>query len=367
VPIKALVLLGGLVFALLASPATARAIPLFAGEYGVTCQKCHSVIPQLNKFGQSFLANGFRIKGVEPGPAFPISGKLNLVGSSAYQGSGPNGQGLPKAIVDEVELFTAGLIGSRANYFVEQYVIDGGENGSLRDAWMTVRLNPWSARIPVSIQAGQFTLPLPVDPETFRQSYQHYTLFDQTVGNNPFNFFEDKNGGVLSVGSTLRGPNVQFFAGPGHELNNDLATVGTDLMGYGQEVLGPFTLSAYHYQGQRPDGPSLLDRFQRTGYGLVFNEGKWLSQSVLQTGWDSSCLPHVGCPSSGGFTQLQYQVSPRFFALARYEGTSDTLGGFSRDAVLLLGYRPTHNSRVTLEDVVQRASNTINLQLTAAY
>src|SRR5579875_3649102 len=164
---------------------TAVAIPVFAHQYGVTCQKCHSVIPHLNEFGAAFLAYGERLPGVTAGPAFPIAVKANLVVSSANQGDGPGGAGLPKAIVDEIEVFTTGTIGSRADYFAEQYVVDGGEHGLLHDAWIGERINPWDAKIPVEAQAGMFTLPQPVDPETFRDSYQDYTPLTQTVGANP--------------------------------------------------------------------------------------------------------------------------------------------------------------------------------------
>jgi hypothetical protein len=360
----------GLVLAGGVADRPATAIPLFAHEYGVTCQKCHTVIPQLNPFGMAFMANGYRIRGISPGPAIPLSIRINLVDSSAYQGNGPNGAGLPKAIVDEIELFTAGLIGSRGSYLVEQYVVDGGEPGLLRDAWLDYRLNPWEAKIPISLQTGSFTLPLPVDPETFRETYQHYTLYDQTVGANPFNFFDPKVGAKLSAGSVLRGASLEIFAGPGHDRQSGLATVGTDLMGYAQDVAGPLTPSFYDYEGTRPDGTMLLDRFERTGYGLTISAGKWTSESVIQTGWDSSCLPNVGCASSGGFTQLRYAFGPRFYALGRYEGTNDPLNGFSRDGVLLVGYRPTHNSSLTVEDVVQhvpQTTNTMNLQLTVGY
>src|SRR5579872_3390622 len=80
----------------------AAAIPLFAHQYGVTCEKCHSVVPHLNEFGAAFLASGDRIPGVQPGPAFPIAAKGNFVASNVNQGPG-----LPKAVVDEIELFTA--------------------------------------------------------------------------------------------------------------------------------------------------------------------------------------------------------------------------------------------------------------------
>jgi hypothetical protein len=100
----------------------------------------------------------------------------------------------------------------------------------------------------------------------------------------------------------------------------------------------------------------------------VFNEGKWTSENVIQTGWDSS-FNGIGYASSGGFSQLRYGWAPRWFALARYEGTKDT-SGFERDGVLLLGYGPSHNSRVTVEDVVEhvpRTANTLNLQFTIGY
>lgn len=364
----------GFVFAVAArQPTPASAIPLFAYQYGVTCEKCHSVIPHLNTFGAAFMAYGFRIPGVKPGPAFPVSTKVNLVDSSQNQGNGPNGAGLPKAIVDEVELFTSGAIGNRASYLVEQYVVDGGEPGSTRDAWVNERVNPWEAKIPVYVQGGQFTLPLPVDPETFRDTYQHYTPYSQTVGSNPFNFFDPKVGARISIGDPLRGLNGQFFAGPGHDRQSGLPTSGTDIMGFGQYTMGLLTLGALHYEGQRPAINGLLDRFQRTGYSVVFNQwGRWSSENVLLTGWDSNCgVPGMtGCASSGGFTQMRYMFNRKLFALARYEGTNDPSGGFARDGVVLLGYGPTEHMRVTIEDVIQhvpQTTNTMNLQFTLAY
>jgi hypothetical protein len=355
-----------------AGPVPARAIPLFAHQYGVTCGKCHSVIPHLNEFGAAFMASGDRIPGVQPGPAFPIAGKVNLVDSSENQGSGPDGAGLPKAIVDEIELFTAGAIGSRASYLAEQYVVDGGEPGQLRDAWVIDRLNPWTARIPIYVQGGSFTLPLPVDPETFRDTYQDYTPYVQTVGENPFNFFDPKMGLRLSFGDQLRGLNLQLFGGPGYDRESELPKTGVDTMLYAQDAMGPFTLSAFRYDGLRLLAGTIPDRFERTGYGFTYGQwSRFSSEFVLETGWDSDCaaLGHTGCSSSGGFEQLRYEFDRRLFAEARYEGTNDP-SGFTRDAVVLLGYGTSENSRATLEDVVTHSPSTrstMNAQFSIAY
>jgi hypothetical protein len=360
------------VSALAARPEPSRAVPLFAHQYEVTCDKCHSVIPHLNEFGAAFMASGYRIPGVTPGPAFPLSGKTNVVDSSEYQGSGPNGAGLPKAIVDEVELFSTGTIGARASWLIEQYVVDGGLPGLTRDAWIYDRINPWNAKIPVYVQAGSFTLPLAVDPETFRDTYQGYTPYEQTVGSNPFNFFDPKIGARLSVGDPLRGLNAQIFAGPGHDRQSGLPTDGTDTMGLVQDALGPWTLSAYRYQGMRPT-PAGQDNFWRLGYGLVYDQwGRFSTETVLQEGWDSTCgvSASAGCSSSGGFTQLRYELGRRWFVLGRYEGTNDTINGLTRDGVFLLGYGPSENSRVTIEDVighVPQTTHTMNLQFTVAF
>lgn len=357
-------------------PLAVPAIPLFAHQYGVTCAKCHSVIPHLNEFGAAFLAYGERFPGISSGPAFPLSVKTNLVDSSEYQGSGPNGQGLPKAIVDEIEAFTTATIGSRANFFVEQYVVDGGEPGLLRDAWISDRVNPWNSRIPIYLQGGQFTLPLPVDPETFRDTYQAYTPYVQTAGKNPFDFFDPAMGMRLGVGDPLHGLNVQLFAGPGYTRESDLATTGVDTEVYTQDAMGPFTVSLFRYDGLRPiPGAPLapFDRFERTGYGFTY--GQWTrfsSEFVLVNGWDSNCATprHIGCASSGGFEQLRYMFNRQLFAEARYEGTYDPVGGFARDGVLLLGFGPTENTRMTVEDVithVPQTAHTMNAQFSIAY
>jgi hypothetical protein len=354
-------------------PSRGVAIPIFSHQYDVSCSKCHSVIPRLNEFGAAFMAEGYRIPGVKPGGAFPVSVKVNGVLSSENQGEGPGGAGLPKAIIDEVEAFTAGGIGSRASYLVEQYVVDGGMPGLTRDAWVTDRLNPWDAKIGLSLQAGSFTLPLPVDPETFRETAHHYGVFDQAVGTNTFNFFDPKIGARLQVGNPLKGLTAHFFAGQGHERRSGLPATGTDVMVTLQHTMGPLALTAFHYAGTRPGsgGSGTFDTFHRTGYGVVWNQwGRFSVENVLMNGNDGDCGIGGACQSSGGFTQLRYAFPPRLFALGRYEGTMDPVNGFSRNVVLLLGYGPTPNSRITIEDVIAHSpqtTHTMNVQFTIAY
>jgi hypothetical protein len=350
----------------------AAALPIFTHEYGVPCQKCHTAIPSLNTFGRAFLDNGYHIPGAgAPAPVFPLAVKANLLYTSAPD------PGLPKAVVDEIELLAAGVVGSRGNYFVEQYAVDGGQHGNLREAWFNERLTPAIAHVPVDVRVGQFTLPLPVDPESFRETYNDYAVFVQTVGANPFNFFDPKAGMSVHVGDYARGLNFEASALDGHDVQSGLPAGGVDLMQTAHDVFGPFDLSVYRYAGRRNLDPGSAptqafgdDRFTRTGFGLRFGAGRWTSESVLQENTDSNA-DGLGraLHSSGGFTQLRYAITAKLFGLARYDGTADDRGLF-RSTTALLGYRLSHNSRVTVEDVIAhgpQTTHTLNTQFTIGY
>jgi len=59
-----------------------------------------------------------------------------------------------------------------------------------------------------------------------------------------------------------------------------------------------------------------------------------------------------GVRSSGGFAQLRYDLSPRAFAIVRYDGTQDAQ--FARAAIAGLGFRVARNARLTVFDTVHR-------------
>jgi hypothetical protein len=364
----------------------ADALPIFSHEYGVSCQKCHTAIPSLNTFGKAFLDNGYHIMGADVPPVFPISAKTNLLYSS------DPAPGMPKAVVDEIEILTAGVVGSRGNYFIEQYAVDGGDHGNLREMWYSEHLSSGDA-LPLDLRVGQFTLPVPIDPESFRETYNDYAVFVQTVGANPFDFFHTKPGASLRLGSFDRGLDLELSAFNGHDVQSGLPTNGVDLMQTIHELMGPLDLSMYRYAGHRdvaaplggPDVISANDQFSRSGVGLRYASGRWTSESDLQENTDTNANGFgTSVHSSGGFVQLRYAITLKLFALVRYDGTNSPLsiggfggdydgqnGGFFRSTTSLLGYRMSHNTRVTIEDVVTHSPtspvNTLNTQFTIAY
>lgn len=340
-PVKSLVI-AGLVF-LSQAPRPASALPVFAHRYGLTCQACHTTVPHLNSFGRAFQERGYWIPGAVPRAVTPpVAVKVNLAYSSDADSTG-----LPKAIVDEVELLTGGAIGRRFNYFLEQYAVDGGVPGRPRDMWL--QFNGGSSHI----RAGEFTLPLPVDPETERDTEAHYLVYDQTVGDNPFNFFDARTG-------------IEAYTQTQSGFEAHLASFRRGALVYASKTFGGhFKLDAYRYQGTAPVARA-ADDFYRQGFGAGANWGKFESLLVLQHGNDSN--PGTGAPaaSSGGFLQAHYTFSPSLMAVARADRTYDAISGTQRQTILSLVMRPARNMRFTVEDQITD-HHTLNMGWLFAY
>jgi hypothetical protein len=282
------------------APIQAKALPLFAHRYGFTCQVCHTTVPRLNAFGWAFARNGFRL----PNPrrdAVPIAVKVNLTYSSDADPTG-----LPKAAVDEVEVLTGGNAGPHMNYFIEQYALDGGRPGKTRDAWLQYNAGDRH------IRAGQFTLPLPVDPESQRDTQAHYLLYEPLFAprDGADAYFEDARGNALH-----------------------LAAFSGGAMAFGAKTLGNFTLYAYRYRSS----------FLQQGFGVRATTGKLEVVGVDDT--------------AGAFVETHYTFSPAIMAVARYE---------TQQRVVSLVMRPLRNMRFTIEDQITD-HHTLNLGWLFAY
>jgi hypothetical protein len=247
------------------------------------------------------------------------------------------------------------------------YLVDGGRPGSIREAWVQYASPGSLFGAPVRATVGSITLPLPVDPETFRQTNNHYAIFDQTVGANPFAFIDPRNAASLALGSPVNGPSATLVAAQGHDPHSGLPATGTDRMVQFQEAANGAVLSLYDYAGRRDLGP-IDDAFRRHGVGLNYYRGRLAVETLVQTGYDSS--PNgdgLGISSSGGFVQLRYQLPRGTFVLARYDGVNDsTGGGFSRSLTVGATRMLSRGLRLGAEDVIQhgdRTTHTLNLTL----
>ncbi|HKW44407.1 MAG TPA: hypothetical protein VJN22_02045, partial [Candidatus Eremiobacteraceae bacterium] len=340
--IRALLLVLVLAALFLSSTSAAAALPVYAHEYGFSCEQCHSIVPHLNAFGEDFLRAGFRLPpSIAARRTFPLAVKVNL----AYT-SQPDAGHLPKAMVDELELLAGAPITKHVSYRVEQYAMDGGVPGNTRDAWLQFTSVPefGSRAAALRVTVGEFTLPLPVDPETQRDTLNHYALFDQSVGNNPFNLFDDRIGVDVAYGAQGQGASVHVLALKGHDPQSGLPSDGLDRMIVAQNGTRIDMLTAYRYDGSRPLGAR--DRFWREAFGLTHRAGLGTFDFVLQTGGDSNAAPRASAVhSSGGFAQIRWAWSADVVGDLRFDRTSDSLSGGKDALTAALIFRPRRNAR----------------------
>jgi hypothetical protein len=361
-------IIGGLLLgSLIVQAGRAEAIPVFAHRYGFSCQVCHTTVPHLTAFGQTFLANGYRLPGVAPKPVFPAAVRVEVNYASAGAVDPDEVKGpLPKTIVNEVELLTGGSVGSRGSYWVEPYLVDGGFPGLVRDAWYAQRLTSDGATTPITIRGGQFTLPLPLDPETFRETTQPYAIWSQTSGGNPFSFFAPKIGGQVLIGDPSRAIGGSISLLKGADSQSGLPAHGIDSMLTLERDFGDFALTAYRYDGNRLlagfafDNTQFLtgvgDRFWRNGVGLGFHGGATEVDADYQIGNDTAADVYGdSLVTSGGFVQVRRTLGPRAFAVARWDATSGPT--LARTITAGVGYRLARNMRLTLFETGERDFN----------
>jgi hypothetical protein len=344
--------------------AKAQALPVFAHRYGFSCQQCHTIVPQLNEFGERFAANGFRLNVPNRG-TMPVAVKVNLeYGSDAEEG-------LPKAVVDEVELLSGGRIGNNTSYFVEQYVVDGGRAGMTRDAYVQFEkrlagVADSDGATMLRVKTGQFTLPLPVDPESERPTANHYAVFDQTVGENGFNFFDPRLG--FDVSWTHENTQAHVLALQSYDRQSGVPKSGVDTMAtLSHNVNDNVALYAYAYRGQRHLEP-LANRFHRFGVGATYDDRRFGFAAVTQRGNDTSS-DAFGTPahSTGAFVQGRYTATNWATVYYRYDRTFNDADGATDSRTLSLVLRPKRNFRLTLEGVRADAKTSFTGALLFAY
>jgi hypothetical protein len=352
--------------------APAGALPIFAHRYGLSCQACHTTVPTLNAFGRYFLHHGFRLQGGRG--TFPVTVKTELTYQSAGSGDSDQPGGsppLPKFIVDEIELLSAGSIGRNASYYLEQYAVDGGFPGQSRDMWVNFdRYDRSNDPIGPAFHAklGQFTLPLPVDPETQRPTLSPYLVYNQVVASNAFDLFEPEIGADLSFTDERHGFEGHFDVLEAYTRQSGIPISGVDFMATLSKTIGDdVTAYAYRYQGQQHLSP-IADRFYRQAYGLGYERGKFAAVGIVQNGYDTSAYGFgVGAQSSGGFLQTSWTFSGALALYARYDSVYDPFNLRTNQGTLSLILRPANRYRLTVEGTKAAGSYQLGTGLLFAY
>jgi hypothetical protein len=351
--------------AVLLTAPDAQANPIFARKYKVSCNTCHTIFPQLNRFGRDFRDNGFRMPeevktllrgGMKPVPshepgvtqpgqaqedfwkfvpdAVPIGFQGNLQGVF-----NPKGDIKTDFQVQSLQLHLAGTFTPRVSFYVHHHLVEDGEPGDLYVGW--VRFNNLGGTNWLNLSVGQSELPLSFSPEIERMSSFEYLAFGKGLGANPFTLGEPQIGATW-FGQSTHG--TKMWAGVangfGLALNEDTDTFDNnnfkDVYGRVAQEMGEQVVGAFAYYGRArgalDDGNEFSDRFMRVGADAFFKLDQFILYGTALYARDDDPLGISESRSfTGGFVEGDVHVTGRTALLFRFDAIHQKRADFIED------------------------------------
>jgi hypothetical protein len=313
----------------------ANAVPIFAQRYHLNCTACHSVLPELNAFGNYFRSHGYRLP-------LPVHGTtifaMRYQMAYATDPAAGSRRWTPGGIV-----LGAADLGPIAAFIHYSLGAGGGPGGTY-----LAYLARYDEHTNTLYRFGLFELPLLQSPGQRLDDLQQYGYYGTHVGLNNvppasprWGMQVERSVGDLRIDGTLGVSAYQgaayggkpvdtgettSFSGPelGLWLDQKIFTQGSLQFEAGGEALGG-SLRVL------PTGrPSFADLYQR--YGL-FAHGTWHAFDFQAEQWWGTDHDADGYltdqHSSGGYARLKYYPIDHAYVGIRYDASANP--GVARD------------------------------------
>ena len=334
------------------TPINAEAIPAFARKHKLACNDCHTVFPQLNRFGRDFRDNGFRTSDeveefLRPKPARPVASTPAeedfwsfipeqipfSIQAKVHNVINPKGDVKSDFQLDELQLQSGGTLTPRVSYYLHHHLAEEGEPGKLYTGWVRFN-NLWKSNW-LNITVGQTELPLSFSPEIERLSAFEYLAFDRELGANPFNLNRPQLG-VQVFGQSANGTKLWAGVTNGFGLAVNEATETFDNNTFkdvyarvGQE-LGESLVGGFVYYGRARGGTrateGFSDNFVRVGGDALVNLSKLIVYGTALYARDSNPIgTGERATFYGGFVQGDVYLTDRAVVLLRFDGVRQKL------------------------------------------
>ncbi len=312
-------------------------IPSFARRYGVTCQLCHSPIPKLTTFGETFAGNGFRMSSAEPARdtipsgdpllelnrTLPLAIRLDAFAQLYLQGRAETDLQMPYYL----KILSGGPISSSISYYLYFFLFERGKVGGIEDAF--VYLNDIAGK-PVDLAVGQFQVSDPLFKRELRLEYQDYAIYRARIGSQPADLTYDRGlmliadvAGFTATGIVVNG-NGRGPEQPNRRLDNDLAK--NFMVHLTRDLFPGVRLGVLGYRGRQTgaqvNGPEVTNQLWMAGVDGTLNfRSLELNFQILHRE-DSRPTFDPAEPSAvtdGGFAELIIRPpGSRAYALALY-------------------------------------------------
>lgn len=340
-----------IVAALAASARAGGAMPIFAQRYLLRCDVCHTVIPELNAFGNAFRARGYRLP-------LPVHGTTLVAlryqleyekdptpGAERFT---PGGVLLSDAQLGAIDAFLHYNLGAQ-----------GGPSGAYLAFLATANAHTNSVW-----RLGLYELPLIHSPgqrlddlQTYGYEGTHVGLNDLTLTQPRLGLESERQIGAATVAATFAYGEFKGAAYGGKPIATGVST------GPAQPELGAYfrvpvtswlRLSLDALAGSRSIAPTARtafdDPYRRDALGAELHAGRF--GVLLQQWWGSDADADgfgTRIDSSGGFARFRYMLTPHAYLGFRYDAAAAPAA--TRDTVAYAAVQIFGRARLLIQTV----------------
>src|SRR5579884_2986061 len=329
----------------------AQAIPLFAQRYQLQCNACHTVLPELNSFGQSFRAHGYQLplpKHGTTGIALRYQLEYERDPAAGSRRFSPGGVLLSNADIGAVSAFVHYNLGA-----------GGGPSGLFLGYLATY--NPHTQSL---YRAGLFELPLAQSPGQRLDDLQQYGYYGVHVGLNDLSLSSprwgaqyERTSGVFSGDLTVSTGEYKGSAYGGKPLaTGETSSAKSPEVGLflRANVVPDVTVGGEYLTGTRwivrTNAGGFADTYDRSGLLLAAARGRFTFQAEQWWGSDfngDGFGTDIG--SSGGYVRLKYYPTPHVYVGVRYDAAASPF--ITRDFVYYAAFHVTPHARLLFQQV----------------
>jgi len=328
----------------------AQAIPLFAQRYQLRCGACHSVLPELNAFGNAFRNRGYQLDGI------PKYGTTGVAMRYQLQYEKDPASGSRRFTPGGVILSNADI--GAVNAFLHYNLGAGGGPGAPYLAYLT----NYNAHISALYRAGLFELPLQQSPGQRLDDlspYGYYTaragLNDLTLAAPRWGVQMQRQAGRVEGSLTLACAELKGAAYGGRLVaTGETTTAGAPEIGafIGARIRPGVDIGGQLLGGSRKITPTgrhtFSDAYTRGGVfahavsnRFDFLAEQWWGSDANADGFGNSLA------SSGGYARLKYYPREHFYVAVRYDAAASPL--VTRDIVWYAATHVTPHARLIIE------------------
>ena len=352
---------------LLLPSSEARAIALWARQYGQPCSRCHTVPPTLNQFGRDFEERGYRFIAPAaeeeeevplPRPQTGLGGvPVNLRTQVRFQSF--EDERTSDFNLRAVQLQSGGPLGNKANYLALVYLALEGGGSQADDVFL--EFNDVLGKN-VDVKVGQF-LPEILNENSFRLTPTSPLVYARGTNVNGW-FLQQRQLGA-TVSTELAGTDVRasVFNGNGTVRQGGRTSDNNDFkdyaVGFERPLSRAWTVGGLHYNGHLSVTnvtTPYRDKFHQNLLSADYQTNSWHFMGAFAQGRHNN----IGGTGRGADNLGYFVEGRRYFlkpnhqdaALVRWDWADPDRGAPGSMRSLVLGYSrftPSNNVRLTGE------------------